>query len=38
LLSIGQGFVERHYGRGTSRGPAGPRLFPRAPEQGAATT
>src|SRR3954447_17859804 len=34
LLSIGQGFVERHYGRGTSRGPTGSRLFSRAPEQG----
>ena len=37
LLSIGQGFVERHYGRGTSRGPTGSRLFSRAPEQGTAT-
>ncbi len=33
VLSIGQGFIERRYGRGTSRGPAGPTLFRRNPEQ-----
>ncbi|MFD1650549.1 amino acid ABC transporter permease, partial [Pseudonocardia alaniniphila] len=34
VLSIGQGFIERHYGRGTSLGPTGSRLLPwRAPEQ-----
>jgi polar amino acid transport system permease protein len=29
VLSVGQGFVERHFGRGTSRGQTGPRLFAR---------
>jgi polar amino acid transport system permease protein len=29
VLSIGQGFVERRFGRGLQTGPAGPRLFPR---------
>jgi len=32
VLSIGQGFVERRFGRGTSRGPTGPQLFRRNPE------
>ncbi|GAA1250749.1 amino acid ABC transporter permease [Pseudonocardia aurantiaca] len=37
ILSVGQGFVERHYGRGTSRGDTGARLFfpRRNPEQSA---
>jgi polar amino acid transport system permease protein len=29
VLSIGQGFVERRFGRGLQTGPAGPRFFPR---------
>jgi polar amino acid transport system permease protein len=29
LLSVGQYYIERHYGRGTSRGQTGARLFPR---------
>ena len=29
VLSIGQGFVERRFGRGLQTGPPGPRLFPR---------
>jgi polar amino acid transport system permease protein len=29
LLSIGQYYIERHYGRGTSQGQTGARLFPR---------
>jgi polar amino acid transport system permease protein len=29
ILSIGQGFIERHFGRGTNRGETGPRLFQR---------
>ena len=29
VLSIGQGFVERRYGRGVHRGPTGSRLLPR---------
>ena len=29
VLSVGQGFVERRYGRGVHRGPAGPRLLRR---------
>jgi polar amino acid transport system permease protein len=34
LLSIGQYYVERYYGRGTSHGQTGARLFPRRnPEQ-----
>jgi len=33
VLSIGQGFVERRFGRGTSRGPTGPQLFRRNPEE-----
>lgn len=34
LLSIGQYYVERYYGRGTNRGQTGARLFPRRnPEQ-----
>jgi polar amino acid transport system permease protein len=27
VLSIGQGYIERHFGRGTSRGPTGSQLF-----------
>ncbi|MFC4946885.1 amino acid ABC transporter permease [Pseudonocardia sp. GCM10023141] len=39
ILSIGQGFVERRYGRGFDRGPATTsRLFRRSPEQGGAVT
>ncbi|QYN40939.1 amino acid ABC transporter permease [Pseudonocardia sp. DSM 110487] len=34
LLSVGQYYIERYYGRGTSRGQTGARLFPRRkPEQ-----
>jgi polar amino acid transport system permease protein len=34
LLSIGQYYIERYYGRGTNRGQTGARLFPRRkPEQ-----
>jgi polar amino acid transport system permease protein len=29
ILSIGQGYIERYFGRGSSRGPTGPRLFTR---------
>jgi polar amino acid transport system permease protein len=29
VLSVGQGFVERRFGRGTNRGQTGPRLFAR---------
>jgi polar amino acid transport system permease protein len=29
VLSVGQGFIERHFGRGTSRGSTGPRLLRR---------
>jgi polar amino acid transport system permease protein len=29
VLSVGQGFVERRYGRGVHRAPTGPRLFTR---------
>jgi polar amino acid transport system permease protein len=36
VLSIGQGFVERRFGRGVQTGPAGPRLFPRRNEERAA--
>lgn len=35
VLSIGQGFIERRYGRGTSRGPAGSTLFGRNTERAA---
>jgi polar amino acid transport system permease protein len=36
LLSIGQYYIERHYGRGTSQGQTGARLFPRRnPEKAA---
>ena len=30
VRSVGQGFVERRYGRGVHRGPTGPRLLRRA--------
>jgi len=33
ILSIGQGYIERHFGRGTSRAAPGPRLFPRRTPQ-----
>jgi len=33
VLSVGQGFVERRYGRGTTPGGPGPRLFPRRREE-----
>jgi polar amino acid transport system permease protein len=33
ILSVGQGFIERRFGRGTSRGPTGPRLFRRVTEE-----
>jgi polar amino acid transport system permease protein len=34
LLSVGQYYIERYYGRGTNRGQTGARLFPRRkPEQ-----
>jgi polar amino acid transport system permease protein len=34
ILSIGQGYIERHFGRGSSRAAPGPRLFPRrTPEE-----
>jgi polar amino acid transport system permease protein len=29
VLSIGQGYIERHFGRGSRRNAPGPRLFPR---------
>ena len=35
VLSIGQGFVERRYGRGVHRGPTGARLLPRRRTAGA---
>jgi len=35
VLSIGQGFVERRYGRGVHRGPTGARLLPRRKTAGA---
>jgi polar amino acid transport system permease protein len=34
LLSVGQGFLERRYGRGVNRGAEGPRLLPRRRTQG----
>jgi polar amino acid transport system permease protein len=34
VLSVGQGFVERRYGRGVHRGPTGPRLLPRLTRAG----
>jgi polar amino acid transport system permease protein len=34
VLSIGQGFVERRYGRGVHRGPTGSRLLPRRKKAG----
>jgi polar amino acid transport system permease protein len=33
LLSVGQGFLERRYGRGMNRGAEGPRLFPRRTQE-----
>ena len=34
VLSVGQYYIERHFGRGTNRGQTGARLFPRRnPEQ-----
>ena len=35
VLSVGQGFVERRYGRGVHRGPTGARLLPRRKTAGA---
>jgi polar amino acid transport system permease protein len=35
VLSVGQGFVERRYGRGVHRGPTGARLLPRRRTAGA---
>ena len=37
VLSIGQGYIERHFGRGSSRGPTGPRLFAAGGQRGAET-
>ncbi|MDF3051083.1 MAG: polar amino acid transporter, inner rane subunit [Pseudonocardia sp.] len=34
LLSVGQGFLERRYGRGMNRGAEGPRLLPRRRNKG----
>jgi polar amino acid transport system permease protein len=33
ILSVGQGFLERRFGRGTVRAPGGPRLFRRVTEE-----
>lgn len=34
VLSVGQGYIERHFGRGSSRSAPGPRLFPRRLTEG----
>lgn len=38
VLSVGQGFIERRYGRGFVRTSTASRLFRRAPEQGGTAT